>query len=437
MNQLESIDSTYLINLYYLNINRNRFSGAALTQVLIPLTKLTTLDAESNKITEVRKAMFTNQSKIEYISLWGNEIGHIQPGSFDHLVNLHEIDLKSNKFSHYRTESWHFCQSLSSNTLQINLEEDQKIVQDLKKDANWEKYCEQFLTDKTILPPSCSDDGGHLSCSGYVQDVVCQLNQLDFKSVTFKFPKDKQNVNVENFFEAETNSYFRNLNKINGRSNLTKYLPDLKLYGTKFDLSQLDDHVGLRTKTVKIFADTVYLSKPLENPINCSVSIRARVVSITEDIPMNLTREQFFSTFEADQPVETWAPVQEIITGVGNASFSVTKLGFIEIQQEFRLKSKSSSPDRCAPRIFNVDEYRTEHNTPPSVFFDFVQINLQRMAVRTLATTRSNDGLARNMAYHTIAKTANKNIVEDKEAYLAAQRLIRDKESLDLEKRNV
>merc|ERR1719312_1574249 len=114
-------------------------------------------------------------------------------------------------------------------------------------------------------------------------------------------------VNSETRILNLSPSYFQNLNKINGKTNLTQYLPNLKLYGTKFDLATLDEHVGLRTETVTVFADTVYMSRPLQKPIKNKISIRARIVSISEDIPMNMTREQLFEALHADQPVDNWA----------------------------------------------------------------------------------------------------------------------------------
>ena len=116
---------------------------------------------------------------------------------------------------------------------------------------------------------------------------------------------------------------------------MTQYLPDLKLYGTNFDLASLDDFTGLRTETVTINADTVFISRPLTRPISFKLSIRARVVSITENIAMEMTREKFFSPLTADQPVDNWAFVDEVITGIGNTSARVRKLGYIEVQSAF------------------------------------------------------------------------------------------------------
>jgi len=64
-------------------------------------------------------------------------------------------------------------------------------------------------------------------------------------------------------------------------------------------------------------------------------------------------------------------------------------------------------------------------------------MNLLRMAVRTLASKRTNDALALSMADHTLMKTTDPKIVNDQKTYIVAQKLIRDKEILQSHKRNV
>ena len=58
----------------------------------------------------------------------------------------------------------------------------------------------------------------------------------------------------------------------------------------------MEQFTGPRTETVTVIADTVVISEPLMNPVNYSLTVRARKASITEDIAMNMTRDQFFTT---------------------------------------------------------------------------------------------------------------------------------------------
>lgn len=433
-NHLQSINCNFLGKMLFIDLNDNLLTTNEITKCLSFFNNILEAVLESNLIDSIDRSTFANLRKLKMVSLWNNKISYIEPGSFDHLVNLHYLDITKNPVTEFTTESWHLCYGLEKKTLQVK----GQVIQDLKVDAYTDEFCEAAQTCKSnCIEDFCTNDNGHLTCTGSIEDLVCELKKIAFKSIIFQFPKDINRVEVDNFFEAETNIFFREINQINGKSNLTKYLKDLKLYGTKFDLSTLDSYVGLRTETVTVFADTVYMRKAIENPITFKLNIRARVVSISENISMKMTREQFFQNLNSDQPVDNWAMVHEIISGVGDSSFSVRKLGYVEVQKATELSLIDPNQDICAPRTFTVQEYETEHKTAPDIFYNRVQINLIRMAVRTLASTRTNDELAMTMANHILKKTTNPSIVTDKKAYIVAQKLIRDKEILNSHTKNV
>jgi len=438
-NYLIALESAWLEKLYLLDLNNNELNQESLRASLKSpnLPNLVDLRADENQITSLDKTLFQEQHNLEYLSLWNNMIDSIQPGTFDHLLKLKSVDLKVNSFSELGTESWHFCHTLGKQTLNLKVDDGVKLIQDLKIDPFTQEYCENNKEASGGVPDSCKNSDGHLTCSGRMEDIVCALLKVDFKTVTFKFPKDEQETKIENFFEAENNEFFQDMNRLEGQSNITKYLADLKLYGTKFDLTTLEDHVGPRTEHVTIFADSIFMSNPLKEPLKYKVSIKARVVSLSHDIWMNMTKKQMLKPLTADQQVDNWAMVEEVIEGVGNVTFIVQKLGYLEIQRPLDLNSKVSMDSICSPRTFNVMEYKEEHNTPPSVFFDQVHLNLMRMAVRTLASTKSNNILAIDVADHSIMKTIDPSIVEDKNAYIVAQKLIKDKDIVLSQRYNV
>merc|ERR1719422_2642979 len=127
-----------------------------------------------------------------------------------------------------------------------------------------------------------------------------------------------------------------------------------------------------------------------------------------------MTRQQFFqinqtqlSVDRIDHPrIDRWAAADMVVTGVGKTSYSIRKHGLIEVQKARpHHNPRTYSAQTCSPRYLDVHEYEEDHNTPPKVFFDEVQINLLRVAVRTLGSTRSNDAglkLGLEMANHTL-----------------------------------
>jgi len=434
-NMLESVDSTNLQNLQLLDLDFNSMSEAAVSETLNPLHNLQTISLDSNSLRNVLKTTFSKQENLRRLTLWNNKIEHIEPGSFDHISGIEYLDLQSNPLGYYRTESWHFCHSLNTETLEMKMDESMEVTQDLKIDQHTDTFCGNPHNQGATVETSCSEENGHLSCGGNIEDIVCELKSKNFTSISFLFHKDDRSQPVEEFHEAETNDFFRTFNNLKG--NTSQYINNAHLYGTKFDLATLDEYVGSITESVIISADTVFMSRPLAKPVHFQLTIRARVVSISEDISMVMTKEQFFNSQPADQKVDNWATVQEIISGVGDVTFSVRRLGYVSVQKVHQAKSISFGSTVCSPRNFSVEEYETEHLTKPSVFFDNIQMNLLRMAVRTLASTRSNTGLALNMAEHTLGKTTDPSIVADKHAYVSSQKLVRDRERLLSHKRNV
>ena len=367
-NMLSMLHSENLSGLLFLSLNYNEISEAGIKQIVANIPSLSHLSLENNKIEYIGKETFQNQNGIRSLSFWGSNLSHIQPGSLDHMAELETLNLINNEnLDGYITESWHLCHSLEQGNLNIKMEYNKKIAKDLKVDDETETYCDKNPSGPDV-DTVCDDQEGHLTCSGDIQNIVCQLRNKQFKTITFLYPKDQFHVQIVQFYEAESNSYFK---EINGKPEMTRYLADLKLYGTKFDLSSLEQFTGPRTETVTVIADTVVISEPLKNPVNYSLTVRARKASITEDIAMNMTRDQFFTTLEADQLVDSWASVEEVITEVGNSSFQVRKQGLISVMREHLLQPRSSH-DRvlCSPRYFTVKEYQDLHNTDPSVFFD-------------------------------------------------------------------
>ena len=188
-NNLVSLDSTYLQNLLFLSLEGNLFTESNISQTLSHLLNLYHLSLESNEIGSVTRNTFSNQKKLQYISLWNNQLTNIEPGAFDHITTLQYLNLKSNEeLAEYRTEAWHFCNRLESEVLTVELENNKTIAKDLKTDSSTDMFCTNNPSHS--VETACSGDSGHLTCDGNIEDLICELRDLDFKSITFSFPKE-------------------------------------------------------------------------------------------------------------------------------------------------------------------------------------------------------------------------------------------------------
>ena len=337
--QIDNMDARKLENLTILHLDDNFIDSDTFDKILTSLPNLYHISAESNLLTNITKSTFANQSKLKILNLWNNSISFIEDGSLDHLVNLEAVNLEGNTLTSYLTECWHFCHSLDQRKLDFKMNSsDGRVIQSLKVDPYTDDYCHfssitRQSSGSNILD-SCTDDNGHLSCGGNIQELICDLKEQNFTTVTFEFPKDVDEKDVDKFYEAETNSYFREMNNVNGKSNATKYLKELTLYGTKFDLATLPEHTGPRTQKVTILADTVFFAKTKDTgplKIDYKLIIRARVVAISQNILMNMTKDSFFSGKESNHVVDNWSAVQEIVSNVGDVSFTFKRLGLIEV----------------------------------------------------------------------------------------------------------
>ena len=136
---------------------------------------------------------------MQYLSVWKNELSFIQPGAVDHMTVLETLNLMENEdLDGYTTESWHFCHNLKREDLDVQLEYNKKIAKDLKVDDQTDAYCANNPSSSSV-ESVCENTAGHLTCSGDIEDLVCELRTKDFKSITFLYPKDKSNFPIENF----------------------------------------------------------------------------------------------------------------------------------------------------------------------------------------------------------------------------------------------
>ena len=153
------------------------------------------LDLSSSNVAIIEDFWLANIDSLVVLHLYNNYLTKLQTGMFDHMTKLRYLTLSNNEdLAEYTTNAWHFCQSLEKGDL--NLQFDKNIFKDLKVDVNTESYCASHENGDDPVASSCTNNDGHLTCSGDIADLVCELRDMDFKSIVFSFPKDDWSLNT-------------------------------------------------------------------------------------------------------------------------------------------------------------------------------------------------------------------------------------------------
>merc|ERR1719342_698763 len=112
-NQIKSMTSKGLDKLRYLDLEENLMTEEALSSTLAHLPNLRDFLLDSNNLVKISKTLFSNQRRLQQLSLWDNNINFIEPGAFDHISTLEYLQLKFNEgLREYRSEAWQFCNKL-------------------------------------------------------------------------------------------------------------------------------------------------------------------------------------------------------------------------------------------------------------------------------------------------------------------------------------
>ena len=225
---------------------------------------------------------------------------HIPAGALDDLTRLRYLDVTHNDIIQpYVSNAWHFCRRLEAAHYDLKIQGDIEIDKFLKPSSTTNQYClwRQKMGDfKPSVEEKCSKDANNTyTCIGSeMEALACELEETDFDNLVFEFPFSPDEAAKVNFYEAETNTFFQQFNYQPDDLDYAKVMTTQQLYGTKLDLSEALQYTSWKTKKVMIHADTVYMSKKVEQPIHFDLIIRSRKTSIDYPIPMRFTKDEFF-----------------------------------------------------------------------------------------------------------------------------------------------
>ena len=364
-----------------------------------------------NNIDTIKPGAFYDLGNVISLILRGNNISSVPVGVFDPMVSLTYLDLDENPIQNITTQSWTLCHEVEHGRGSV---EGVKVFQDFSKtDTYGDEYCTNWIKYHSENFGECEDKNGILDCSGKGNDfdyqgLGCHLKDTEqYEFVRINFPKDEIPSKVENFGKGESADFFKDFN--GAKDEYNSHRRSLTLYGTKFDLSTLQQSTNSSiTQNVTIKADTVYMSQPLS--INYKLIIRARVVSIDHALTMEMPADMFKENemrINYDQHV-----LFNNQTRVRHRQFGLVDI--VDVAPE-------SAPQTCYPSTKEAADADTK-----DAWFDSVTVNL--MYVCASAVQPENNNLALGIAGFNLDYHSDRKVVGDARVFVSAQRFQKIKE---------
>ncbi len=237
-----------------------------------------------NEIRSIEKDAF-NGYELRALYIQDSNLQSIDEGSFDSLINLQNLDLRSLKPIQYKTNAWHFANKIANHEMTVT----NTLVHTNFTYSPWnEIYCKSSnVNDK------CLKLDNILNCLNVsdLSSVGCQIHSSDFNNILIEFPKDDKQPNFLKVGTRMTNNHFlHNFNSLNGSMSYLKYIKHIEIYELYFDLSHLKNLTSDVTEKVTIKADTVVISDNIE--VTYFLSIQARIVKINNTITQVLNAKK-------------------------------------------------------------------------------------------------------------------------------------------------
>ena len=249
-----------------------------------------------------------------------------------------------------------------------------------------------------------------------LKNLPCLISQTDFSNILIKFPKDRFETNENNYAKQQSSKFLESFNsqfdETNTKNNHSKFMRNLTLYGTFYDLAQIKELTSEMTEVVEIKADTVYLNPNSSFEINYHLDIKARIVSLNSPLIMKMSKEQFLD----NKSIESWAFKEEFYKN-GNVTMHRIDFGLVKI---LHTANEGYIEDPCKPKVINVEDA----NIDISDWFDVTAINVQYVYARSLFKSGKNKELVNSIAKFMLEFVYNSPVVTKPKIYYAAQKFL-------------
>ena len=226
---------------------------------------------------------------------------------------------------------------------------------------------------------------------------------METSKIMLVFPKDDTLSQLDNLGLCETAPLFTDLKEVNKKFNAMR--KHVVIHKLKFNLNDLLQYTNNITETVTVYADTVYMTEPMN--ITYKLNIRTRVASISHPISM------FFNRTEKELPKMDGIEVKYINFSSGFLMMRQRTFGLVDIIDKHDIVPTSS---KCQPLVVES----SNKNIDVGEWFDTTIVNMMNVCGHALLGQNSEYLLARKMIDFILAFHRRKTDFKDETKYSRA-----------------
>ena len=252
---------------------------------------------------------------------------------------------------------------------------------------------------------------------GCLSSQILKGSSLSKSITTLLFPKDDFIKRIENLGICETAPLFNDLREFN--SDFKSMRKEAIIHKLKFNLNDIVSYTNKNvTETVIVYADTVYMTGPLE--VSFNLKIRARVVSISHPITI---------TFKANQdlPGSDGIDTRYVTFNEGTLVMRQRTLGLVDIVDQHVVETTSS---KCLP----MEVTSSDKNIDVGAWFDTTILNMLNICSHVLLSDDGTSELAQKMVDFVLGFYHRKTDFDDNTQYITGLKFLKFRQKQDTTK---
>ena len=243
---------------------------------------------------------------------------------------------------------------------------------------------------------------------GCLSTQILNSSPLSKSNKRLLFLPDEPVKGVDDLGTCETASLFKDLREFN--SKFSSMRKEVVIHKLKFNLNEITLYTNNDvTETVIVYADTVYMTGPLE--VSLELKVRARVVSISHPITV---------IFKANQMLPENDGIEEKYISFNECTMIMRQrtLGLVDIIDQHVVEASSS---KCLP----MELLSSDKNIDVGEWFDTTIMNMLNICSHVLLAENETSKLAQTMIDFVLAFYHRKTDFKDDTQYITGLKFMK------------